>query len=182
MNCNVHIRSFVLYLPTQFNQAYVARVLLLRSIAMAYFDYPKVKHSLARTALQDPYPALFLDTRGVIRGANLMAFWLWNELLLLEPVRPSALLGRSIFSIYPHSFQRIPIELNSEFYTKKSSMVKRMKADASLESFIYEPYILAMKSNPQLEKMYEQAPYYSDLEWENPLNIMPPGQTDGSHL
>jgi hypothetical protein len=61
-------------------------------------------------------------------------------------------------------------------------MVKRMKADASLESFHYEPYILAMKSNPQLEKMYEQAQYYSDFEWENPLHIMPPGQTDGSHL
>jgi hypothetical protein len=151
-------------------------------MAMDDFDYPKVKHSLARTALEDPYPALYLDTRGVIQGANLMAFWLWNELLLSEPLRLSALLGRSIFSVYPHNFQRISIELNGEFYTKKSSMVKRMKAGASLESFIYEPFILAMKSNPQLEKIYEQAPYYSDYEWENPLNIMPPGQTDGSHL
>ena len=95
-------------------------------------DYPKVKHSLARTALEDPYPALYLDTRGVIRGANLMAFWLWNSLRLFEQVKPGALLGRSMFSIYPRNFQRIPIELNAEFYIKKSSMVKRMQADASL--------------------------------------------------
>src|SRR5437667_113863 len=67
---------------------------------MFYFDYPKVKHSLAQTALQDPYPALYIDTRGVIRGANLMAFWLWNSLQLEEPIRPDTLLGRSIFSIY----------------------------------------------------------------------------------
>ena len=149
---------------------------------MFEFDYPKVKHSLARTALEDPYPALYIDTRGVIYGANLMAFWLWNVLQLSEPITKAALLGRSIFSIYPHSFQRIPIELNGEFYTKKSSMVKRMKADASLESPIYDPFILAMKINPQLEKIYDQAQYYSDYEWEHPLNIMPPGHTDSSRF
>jgi hypothetical protein len=149
---------------------------------MFEFDYPKVKHSLARTALQDPYPALYIDTRGVIYGANLMAFWLWNVLQLSEPITQAALLGRSIFSIYPHSFQRIPIELNGDFYTKKSSMVKRMKADASLESPIYDPFIHAMKINPQLEKIYEQAQYYSDYEWEHPLNIVPPGHTNSSRL
>ena len=146
------------------------------------FDYPKVKYSLAQTALQDPYPALYMDTLGVIHGANLMAFWLWNVLQLSEPITPTALLGRSIFSIYPHSFHRIPIELNGEFYTKKSSMVKRMKADASLESPIYDPFILAMKIHPQLEKIYDQAQYYSDYEWEHPLNIMPPGHTVSSRL
>ena len=91
---------------------------------MYYFDYPKVKHSLAQTALKDPYPAWYMDTRGVIRGANLMAFWLWNVLLLTEPIRPEALLGRSVFSIFANNFQRIPIEQNTEFYAKKTSMVK----------------------------------------------------------
>ena len=149
---------------------------------MFEFDYPKVKHSLAQTALEDPYPALYMDTSGLIRGANLLAFWIWDVLKLSEPITPAALLGSSIFSIYAHNFQRIPIELNGEFYTKKSSMVKRMKADANLESPIYDPFILAMKLHPQLEKMYEQALYYSDNEWEHPLNIMLPDQTDSSRL
>jgi hypothetical protein len=149
---------------------------------MLYFDYPKVKHSLARTALEDPYPALYLDTRGIIHGANLMAFWLWDSLQLSDPVRPGALLGKSIFSIYSHNFLRIPIEQNAEFYTKKSSIVKRMKADASLESSIYDPFIVAMESDPQLKEMYEHAEYYTDYEWENPLKIIPPGQTDDSSL
>ena len=149
---------------------------------MFYFDYPKVKHSLARTALQDPYPALYIDTRGVIRGANLMAFWLWNTLQLAEPIRPDTLLGRSIFSIYANNFQRIPIEQNSEFYEKKSSIVKRMKANSSLESPIYDRFINAMKTNPQLEKMYEQAQHYSDYEWEHPFSIVPPAHIETSRL
>ena len=114
---------------------------------MFYFDYPKVKHSLARTALQDPYPAWYMDTRGGIRGANLMAFWLWDALQLIEPIRPDALLGRSILSIFMNNFKRIPMEQNGEFYTKKSSIVKRMKANSSLESPIYYPFIAAMKGS-----------------------------------
>src|SRR5437588_12584638 len=110
-------------------------------MVMFYFDYPKVKHSLAQTALQDPYPALYIDTQGVIRGSNLMAFWLWNTLHLSEPIRPGTLLGISIFSIYANNFQRIPIEQNEEFYTKKSSMVKRMKTDSSMAP-IYDPFII----------------------------------------
>lgn len=149
---------------------------------MFYFDYPKVKHSLARTALQDPYPAMHMDTRGVIRGANLMAFWLWNTLQLTEPVRPGALLGRSIFSTYALNFQRIPIEQNREFYTKKSSMVKRLKADSHSLSPIYDSFISAMRSNSQLENMYNQAVPYPDNEWENPLKILSPSNIGTSQL
>jgi hypothetical protein len=149
---------------------------------MFYYDYPKVKHSLARTALQDPYPALYIDTRGVIRGANLMAFWLWNTLQFAEPIRPDTLLGRSIFSIYVNNFQRIPTELNSEFYAKKSSIVKRMKANSSLELPIYDLFISAMKRDPQLEKMFEQASLYPDNEWEHPFRIISPAHIDTSRL
>ena len=149
---------------------------------MFYFDYPKVKHSLAQTALQDPYPALYIDTRGVIRGANLMAFWLWNSLQLEEPIRPDTLLGRSIFSIYANNFQRIPVEQNSEFYAKKSSIVKRMKADSSLELPIYDTFIAAIKRDPQLEKMFKQAALYPDYEWEHPFSILPPAQIETSQL
>jgi hypothetical protein len=149
---------------------------------MFYFDYPKVKHSLARTALQDPYPAWYMDTRGVIRGANLMAFWLWDTLQPTEPIRPDALLGRSIFGIFANNLKRIPIKQNGEFYAKKSSMVKRMKADPSLESSFYDPFTVAMKRDPQLEKIYEQAALYSDNEWEHPFSVMSPGQRDTSRL
>ena len=149
---------------------------------MFYFDYPKVKHSLARAALRDPYPAWYMDTRGVIRGANLLAYWLWDILQLTEPIRPEALLGISIFSIFANNFTRIPLEQNSEFYAKKSSMVKRMKTDSSLESPIYDPFIAAMKRDPQLVKIYEQAPLYSDNEWEHPFSVMLPGQRDSSRF
>src|SRR5207342_2520713 len=114
-------------------------------------------HSLAQTALQDPYPAWYMDTKGVIRGANLMAFWLWDTLRITQIIRPGTLLGRSIFSIFANNFQRIPVELNDEFYSKKSSIVKRMKANSGLELPIYDPFIAAMKSDLQLEKIYEQA-------------------------
>jgi len=146
------------------------------------FDYPKVKHSLAQTALQDPYPALHMDIRGVILGANLMAFWLLGTLQLTEPIRRDALLGRSIFSIYAMNFQRIPLEQNSEFYAKKSSMVKRMKVDSSLESPIYDRFIHAMKTTPQLEKMFEQAQHYPDKEWEHPFSIVLPDNIDPDRL
>ena len=160
----------------------MASVSSMRSNTIFYFDYPKVKHSLARTALEDPYPALYMDTRGVIRGANLMAFWLWDTLQLTEPIRPNALLGRSIFSIFANNFKRIPMEQNSEFYAKKSSIVKRMKADSSLELPDYDPFIVAMRRDPELEKMYDQAALYPDYEWEHPFSIMPPGRIDTNRL
>jgi hypothetical protein len=57
-----------------------------------------------------------------------------------------------------------------------------MKADSSLESPIYDPFIAAMKRDPQLEKIYEQAALYSDNEWEHPFSVMPPGQRDNSRF
>ena len=135
-----------------------------------------------RTALEDPYPAWFMDTQGIIRGANLMAFWLWNTLKLTEPIRPNALLDTSIFSIFANNFKRIPIEQNSEFFAKNSSMVKRMKANSIVELPLYDNFIATMETEPLLERIYEEASLYSDYEWEHPLNIMPPGHMDSSHL
>jgi len=146
------------------------------------FDYPKVKHSLARTALQDPYPAWFVDTRGVIRGANLLAFWISETVKFTESIKPGALLGRSMFSIFSNSFERIPIDKNIEFYAKKSSMVKRMKANSNVESPIYDNFIAAMKIEPILKKIYEEASLYPDNEWEHPLIIMYPGHLSTNRL
>ncbi len=142
---------------------------------MFFFDYPKVKHSLWRAALEDPYPAWYLDTRGVISAANLMAFWLWDALEAGEPIKADALLGKSIFSIFAHHFERIPVDQNGEFYAKKSAIVKRMNAEVGSDAILYASFIAAMKADPRLESIYGQAILYPDNEWENPLRIMPPG-------
>lgn len=135
------------------------------------FDYPKVKLSLGRAALQDPYPAWFLDSQVVIRGANLMAFWLWDALRAGEPIRPAALLGKSAFNILAHNLERIPVEQNVEFYEKISAVVKRM--DADMGSDTPSPFIGALKANPRLKPIYEQATTYIDREWEYLLRIAP---------
>jgi hypothetical protein len=139
------------------------------------FDYPKVKLSLVRAALQDPYPAWFLDSQIVIRGANLMAFWLWDALRPGEPIRPDALLGKSAFNIFAHNIERIPADLNVEFYTKRSAVVKRIDANMRSHSPLYAPFIAAMKSDPRLAQIYEQDTPYIEREWEHILRIAPPG-------
>src|SRR5574340_514439 len=149
---------------------------------MFYFDYPKVKHSLARTALQDPYPAWFIDAQGVIRGANLMAFWLSGTLKFPEPIKRDALLGKSIFNIFMNNFKRTPKEHNIESYSKKSSMIKRLKTQSNVELPVYEHFVAATKRDPQLEKIYEEASLYPDKEWEHPLYIMSPDNKDTSQL
>lgn len=142
------------------------------------FDYPKVKLSLGRAALQDPYPAWFYDSRGVIRGANLMAFWLWDVLRPGEAIRPDFLLGKSIFNIFAGNIERIPVEQNIEFYSKWSAVVKRMDANMGSHSPLYVPFIAAMKSDPRREPIYEQVAPYIEREWEHILRIAPPGHRD----
>jgi hypothetical protein len=138
------------------------------------FDYPKVRQSLGRAALQDPYPAWLLDSRGVIHAANLMAFWLWEMLVPGEPVRPDSLLSASIFSLQASHFERIPLDQNGEFYSKRSALVKRL--DANQGSPLYAPFIAAMKADPQLAYIFEHAIPQPDREWEYPLRIAPPRQ------
>jgi len=138
------------------------------------FDYPKVKHSLGQAALQDPYPAWFLDSRGVIYAANLMAFWLWDMINPGEPIRPGALLGKSAFTILAGNLKRIPVEENSEFYAKRSAAVKRLSDKLGTDSLLYAPFITAMKNDPLLAQIYEQAVLYPDREWDYTLSIAPP--------
>ncbi len=136
------------------------------------FDYPKVRRSLGQAALQDPYPACLVDRHGVIYAANLMAFWLWDTLRPGEPVRPDTLLGNSIFNVLADNIERIPIDQNIEFYTKRSAMVKRLQADATLP--LYTPFIAAMKADPRLAQLYENALPTIDRKWEYPLKILHP--------
>jgi len=131
-----------------------------------FFDYPKVKHSLGQAALQDPYPAWFLDSQVVVRAANLMAFWLWDTIKPGEPIRPDVLLGRSVFNIFAENFKRIPAEQNNEFYTKKSAVVKRLNNELGEDSPLHASFTTAMKADLQLARIYKQATLYPDREWD----------------
>ncbi len=147
---------------------------------MSDFDYPKVKQSLGRAALQDPYPAWFLDSRGVIHAANFMAFWLWNTIRPGEPIRPDSLLGISVFNILADNLERIPVDHNVDFYMKGSAVVKRM--DANLSSPLYASFIAAMKANPRRAQIYDYAIPHPDREWEYPIRIVPLGTRGSSRF
>src|SRR5258708_15981735 len=132
------------------------------SIVLFFFDYPKVKHSLGQAALQDPYPALFLDSQVVVRAANLMAFWMLDTIKPGEPIRPDVLLGRSVFNIFAENFKRIPAEQNNEFYTKKSAVVKRLKNELGEDSPSHASFTTTMKAYLQLPQIYKQPTLYPD--------------------
>jgi hypothetical protein len=153
----------------------------MEEVEMFDYGYPKVKQSLGRAALHDSHPALLLDPRGVIRGANLMAFWLFDALQSGESIKPASLLGMSVFTVVARNFARIPVELNDEFYTKRSALVKRV--DANLHSPLYAPFISAMQADPQRAQIYARARPMVDHEWEYTLRIAPPGSQDpGEYL
>jgi hypothetical protein len=149
-------------------------------VAMFDFDYPKVKQSLGRAALQGPYPAWFLDPLGVIYAANLMAFWLWDVLRPGEPIKPDSLLGRSIFDILVDNLERIPMDQNVELYEKRSAVVKRLYASSGLP--LYNSFVSAMEADSQLAQIYERAVPNTDREWDYPLKILSPGQRTSPEL
>ena len=144
------------------------------------FDSPKVRQSLGQAALQDPYPACLLDRHGVIYAANLMAFWLWGALRPGEAIKPDTLLGNSIFNVLVDNFERIPVDQNIEFYTKRSALVKRLNAHSKLP--LYTSFVAALKANPRLAQIYESAIPNAEREWEYPLSIMHPGQRTSPEL
>ena len=138
------------------------------------FDYPRVKQSLGKAALQEPYPAWFLNQWGIIMAANLMAFWLWNIDPGGERFEPESILGTNGFTLLANLMERIPVEQNVELYTKRAAVVKRLAAKA--EQPDYASVISAMKANDRLAHIYEQAPLDIENEWEYPLKITAPGQ------
>ncbi len=150
----------------------------IEEVILFDFDYPKVKQSLGQAALHEPYPAWFLSPRGIIKAANLLAFWLWDTIKPEESFTPEAILGTSSFTLLADLFERIPVEQNIEMYTKRAAAVKRLAAKA--DKPYYASFIAAMKANPQLAHIYEQADLGIQHEWEYPLRIMYPGQNDSS--
>jgi hypothetical protein len=150
----------------------------IEEVVLFNFDYPKVKQSLGQAALQEPYPAWFLNPQGIIKAANLMAFWLWDTMKSAESFTPEAILGTSSFTLMADMFERIPVEQNVELYTKRAAAVKRLAAKA--DKPYYASFIAAMKANPQLAHIYEQASLDMKHEWEYPLRIRYPGQDNTS--
>lgn len=147
---------------------------------MFNFVYPKVKRSLGKAALQDPYPACFLDPHGVITAANLLAFWLWDALPAGGSPRSDALLGTSIFTIFTRHLERLPIDKNIEFFTKVAAMVKR--AGKNAHSVQYAPFIEVIKAHPGLAYIYNSVPDHPENEWEYPFWIAAPGTHEGGAL
>ncbi len=136
------------------------------------FDYPKVKQSLGKAALRDSYPAWWLDPQGVIKAANLMAFWLMGKLNGEGDFAPETLLGTNGFALLADMFERIPVSENRELYTKKSAVVKRLAART--DEALYAQFIAAMKANPHSAQIYEQAVPDTDYEWQYPLKMTSP--------
>lgn len=145
-------------------------------------DYPKVKQSLGRAALRDPYPAHILDPRGIIQAANLMAFWLWDAIGYEEAIRPDSLLGSSSFNVLTENLRRIPVEQNIELYMKTAGIVKRLDARLELGAPLYAPFIVAMNADTKLAGIYEAAPLHPAREWEYCLNIAPPDSRSAGEL
>jgi hypothetical protein len=136
-------------------------------------SYPKIKQSLAWAALHDTFPALLLDRRGFIRAANLLAFWLCDLLRPEEPFRPEGLLGVSIFQLQADQIERVPVELNLEFYSKRSALVKRMASNLHLPH--YESFIAAMQADAGRAQIYARAASPVDHEWEYTITVAAPG-------
>ena len=113
---------------------------------MPFIDYPRVKQSLGIAALRDAYPTLFLDLHGNICGVNPLTLWLWGALKAGESFHPERLLGFNALTMAAQQFHRIPVELNREFYTKRSAVVKRQDAHSQMTT--YAPFIAAMRSDP----------------------------------
>jgi hypothetical protein len=143
---------------------------------VVYVDYPRIKQSLGVAALRDAYPTSFLNMRGNICGVNPLSLWLSGALKVGEPFHPERLLGANAFTMTAQQIHRIPADLNREFYTTRSAIVKRQDARSQLK--IYAPFIAAMRADPVLAEIYESAPQFPEHEWEYPFTITHPEQPE----
>ena len=84
-------------------------------------DWPELTLEDDEKSIHAPYPAWLLTPEGTVKGSNLLAGWLWEE------AQPNKLLGSNFSTIFSRNFKRIPKEKNGEFYTKKTSIMKRLE-------------------------------------------------------
>lgn len=141
---------------------------------MLNFGSPRIRRSLGQAALYEPYPSWLLDPYGVVRSANLMAFWLWDR--LNHTVQPSRLVGCNFFDILAANFERIPVYRNIEFYAKQSALLKR--AAASQGTSPYASFIAGMLTDPHRARIYTDAAASPGRIWEYPLTLTLPGSAE----
>src|ERR1051326_2719754 len=134
-------------------------------------DWPKLSLEEEEKSMHAPYPAWLLTPEGTIKGSNLLAGWLWEE-------HPHKLLGSNFSTIFSRNFNRIPKEKNGEFYTKKTSIMKRLEEEFGPEP--YQHYMEGLKEDPDLWNIYEKGEWLHEHEWESHkewqyvLRISPP--------
>ncbi len=127
----------------------------------------------AQEYLSHPYPVWLLDSRGRVIGANLLVSWLWeiHEFSQLFDFT-------SVFTLFTQVRQRIPKDLNQEFFRKKIPVLKRLIGGHGESP--YRLFIDYLLSDPELKKIYEEEEYIPDTRWvskriwEYMLNIAPP--------
>jgi hypothetical protein len=128
----------------------------------------------SKTYLESANPTWLLTPFGKIIGANLLAQWLW------EVRNVSDFFGYTAFDIFSKNRHRIPKEKNNEFFRKKIPVLKRLSRD---NRRLYESFLNYIESDPDLRKIYNEARYLPDEEWEServweyPLIITPPEKT-----
>ncbi|HYT41228.1 MAG TPA: hypothetical protein VEP90_02675 [Methylomirabilota bacterium] len=142
-------------------------------------DYPVVTLRQLQASLEEPYPVWFLSPRGDVLAINLLAIWLWNASKLND------LLGVNVFDIYSRNFKRIPKDINHEFFSKKSAVVKRLFDLFGGQSYL--AFISLMKSDPYLKEIFDweleisKNEWEFDREWKYPLRLLCP-DTNSSHM
>ena len=144
-------------------------------------DWPELTLEDDEKSIHAPYPAWLLTPEGTVKGSNLLAGWLWEE------AQPNKLLGSNFSTIFSRNFKRIPKEKNGEFYTKKTSIMKRLEEEFGPEP--YHHYINGLKNDPDLWKIYEKGEWLHEHQWETHkewqyvLRIKPPkGHKPTEHL
>ena len=155
-------------------------------------SYPNFDISDVLDYLQSPRPVWYLDLNGVLRAANLLAFWLWGAIRPTdETLQVQQLLGVNLFRVYsrPDNFQRIVCpestdDDSADFIQKKLSVAQSLIATSetsdkdSIEAYLsfIEAVGQAAVNDPVLREIYEHTEPNQALEWTYSLKIQSPDE------
>jgi hypothetical protein len=174
------------YPPLTLEEVKSKRVPSSGKVKIAPPSYPEITLQKEEKRLYTPYPAWYLSKEGNILEANLLSFWLWDT------VQPNKFLGINVSDVFSRNFKRLPKKANGEFYTKKTSVFKRLEADFGSKPYL--SYIEGLRADPELWNIYEKEEWLypeqwlhedeweSKREWQYALRIVPPGRADFTHL
>ncbi|GEM_PF-4363584 len=135
-------------------------------------SYPQIGSPQERESLGQAYPAWFFAEDGLIRAANLLAFWMWGALdPQSDELAADNLLGIHVFGVILRCLDRIPIERNLAFFAKKFAVLKKL---ARLYPVIAAPMVEGFRKNADLRRLYDAAQESPDFEWSYRLTLQPP--------